>query len=61
MRPMIDERASSPDFANMPGRTTGILCKEYKAKVADMVVYKVDTPTSRSAAKRARTTAMRWH
>src|ERR1035437_1429390 len=32
-----------PDFADVPGGTTGLLCKDYKGKVADTVVYKVDT------------------
>ncbi len=43
MRRVIDERAASPDFADVPGGTTGLLCKDYKGKVADTVVYKVDT------------------
>jgi hypothetical protein len=43
MRRVIDERATSPDFAEVPGGTTGLLCKDYKGKEADTVVYKVDT------------------
>jgi Terminase small subunit len=43
MRRVIDERATSPDFAEVPGGTTGLLCKDYKGKAADTVVYKVDT------------------
>jgi hypothetical protein len=43
MRRVIDERAASPDFADVPGGTTGLLCNDYKGKVADTVVYKVDT------------------
>ena len=40
---MIDERAASPDFAEVPGGTTGLLVKDYKGKDADTLVYKVDT------------------
>ena len=43
MRRVIDERAASPDFAEVPGRTTGLLVKDYKGKAADTLVYKVDT------------------
>src|ERR1035441_6890960 len=43
MRRVIDERAASPDFAEVPGGTTGLLVKDYKGKDADTLVYKVDT------------------
>ena len=43
MRQVIDVRAASPDFAGVPGGTTGLLCKDYKGKVADTVVFQVDT------------------
>ena len=42
MRRVIDERAASPDFAEVPGGTTGLLVKDYKGKDADTPVYKVD-------------------
>ena len=35
MRRVIDERATSPAFANVPGGTTGLLVKDYKGKDAD--------------------------
>ena len=43
MRRVIDERAASPAFADVPGGTTGLLVKDYKGKDADQPVYKVDT------------------
>ena len=43
MRRVIDERAASPDFAEVPGGITGLLVKDYKGKAADTLVYKVDT------------------
>src|SRR5450432_4783248 len=42
LRQVIDERAASPDFAGVPGGTTGLLMKDYKGKDADTPVYKVD-------------------
>ena len=41
MRQMIEERAASPDFAKVPGGTTGLLCRDLRCK--DTPVYKVDT------------------
>jgi hypothetical protein len=41
MRQVIDQRAASPDFANVPGGTTGLLCRDLRCK--DTPVYKVDT------------------
>jgi hypothetical protein len=38
MRRVIDERAASPAFADVPGGTTGLLVKDFKAR----------TPISRS-------------
>ena len=41
MRQVIDQRAASPDFAKVPGGTTGLLCRDLRCK--DTPVYKVDT------------------
>ena len=41
IRQMIEERAASPDFAKVPGGTTGLLCRDLRCK--DTPVYKVDT------------------
>ena len=41
MRRVIEQRAASPDFAKVPGGTTGLLCRDLKCK--DTPVYKVDT------------------
>jgi hypothetical protein len=43
MRRVIDERATSPAFADVPGGTTGLLIRSSKGKDADQPVYKVDT------------------
>ena len=41
MPEVIEERAASPDFAKVPGGTTGLLCRDLRCK--DTPVYKVDT------------------
>jgi hypothetical protein len=41
MRQVIERRAASPDFAQVPGGTTGLLCRDLRCK--DTPVYKVDT------------------
>jgi hypothetical protein len=41
MRQVIDQRAASPDFAKVPGGTTGLLCRDLRCR--DTPVYKVDT------------------
>ena len=41
MRQVIAERAACPDFAKVPGGTTGLLCRDLRCK--DTPVYKVDT------------------
>ena len=41
MRQVIEQRAASPDFAKVPGGTTGLLCRDLRCK--DTPVYKVDT------------------
>jgi hypothetical protein len=41
MRQVIQQRAASPDFANVPGGTTGLLCRDLRCK--DMPMYKLDT------------------
>jgi HAMP domain-containing protein len=43
MRQVIDERAASPEFGDVPGGSTGLLCKTYVGKDADQPVYKLDT------------------
>jgi hypothetical protein len=45
LRKIIDERAASPEFADVPGGTTGLLVKDYKGKDSCMPVYRVDTAT----------------
>ena len=42
MRRVIDERAASPAFADVPGGTTGLLVKTYKGKDGDSAVYRFD-------------------
>jgi hypothetical protein len=41
MRQLIEQRAASPDFAKVPGGTTGLLCRDLRCK--DTPVYKLDT------------------
>jgi hypothetical protein len=41
MRQVIEQRAASPDFAKVPGGTTGLLCRDLRCK--DTPVYKIDT------------------
>ena len=41
MRQVIDQRAASPDFAKVPGGTTGLLCRDLRCK--DTPAYKIDT------------------
>jgi hypothetical protein len=41
MRRVIEQRAASPEFAKVPGGTTGLLCRDLKCK--DTTVYKLDT------------------
>ena len=41
MRQVIEQRAASPDFAKVPGGTTGLLCRDPRCK--DTPVYKIDT------------------
>jgi hypothetical protein len=40
MRRVIEQRAASPDFAKVPGGTTGLLCRDLRCK--DTPVYKID-------------------
>jgi hypothetical protein len=35
---VIDERAASREFADVPGGTTGLLCRDYKGRRADRLV-----------------------
>jgi hypothetical protein len=49
LRQVIIERAASPDFADVPGGTTGLLVKAYKGKDADQPVYRADRPPRRTA------------
>jgi hypothetical protein len=41
MRQVIEQRAASPDFAKVPGGTSGLLCRDLRCK--DTPVYKLDT------------------
>jgi hypothetical protein len=41
MRQVIEQRAASPEYAQAPGGTTGLLCRDLRCK--DTPVYKVDT------------------
>jgi hypothetical protein len=43
MRQVITERTASPEFADVPGGTTGLLTKTYVGKDAIMPVYRVET------------------
>ena len=43
LRQVIQERAASPEFADVPGGATGLLCKTYVGKDANTPVYKIDT------------------
>jgi hypothetical protein len=42
MRQAIEGRGASPDFADVPGGTTGLLIKDYKGKGAHTPVYRFD-------------------
>jgi hypothetical protein len=42
LRQVIDKRVTSPDFAKVPGGTTGLLIKDYKGTDADQPVYQVN-------------------
>ena len=39
---VIDERAASREFADVPGGTTGLLCRDYKGRRADRLVTRID-------------------
>lgn len=43
MKRVILERAADPSFANIPGGSTGLLCRDYKGKDANQEIYRVDT------------------
>ena len=43
LRRVITERAAAPEFADVPGGSTGLLCVTYVGKDADRPVYRVDT------------------
>jgi hypothetical protein len=40
---VIKERGESPDFATVPGGTTGLLVRDFKGKDATQPIYRVDT------------------
>lgn len=43
MKRVILERAADPSFANIPGGSTGLLCRDFKGKDANQEIYRVDT------------------
>lgn len=43
LRRVIDERATSVEYADAPGGSTGLLAKDYKGKDATQPIYRVDT------------------
>ena len=43
LRRIITERAADPSMAEVPGGSSGLICRDWRGKDAVMPVYKVDT------------------